>query len=66
MSGIKRLSLLVLTLGGLTAFAPGPRPSPATDSTVRGMCYAYYCWYAGQCRYNPECWARGCKNCIQP
>jgi hypothetical protein len=65
MSRIKSLSLLVVLLGGATAFTSSPQPSASTDSTVGGMCLRYYCYYNGQCNYNPTCWSRGCRNCIQ-
>lgn len=65
MSRMKRLSLLVVLLGGVTAFTTSPQVTPATEGNVREMCYRYYCYYNGQCNYNPSCWSRGCKNCIQ-
>jgi hypothetical protein len=63
MSRIKALALVVLSLGGITAFTPS-RPAAATQPTASAMCARYYCFYNGQCNYNPSCWSRGCKNCI--
>lgn len=65
MSRIKGLALLVLLLGLVAAF--GTTPAAATSpNSVRAMCLRYYCFYNGQCRYNPTCWTYNfCKNCLQ-
>jgi hypothetical protein len=62
MSRIKGLALLVLLLGSAGAFVTTPATA-TTRNSVQAMCLRYYCFYNGQCRYNPGCFAAGCKNC---
>jgi hypothetical protein len=62
MSRIKALALVVLSLGGITAFTPSrqvPVSHPAT-----AMCARYYCFFNGQCNYTPVCFSHGCRDCI--
>ena len=61
MSRIKALALVVLSLGGITAFTPN---STAPPSQPAAMCARFYCFFNGQCNYAPTCWSNGCKNCL--
>jgi hypothetical protein len=66
MSRIKGLALLVMLLGSAATFVTTPATA-ATRNSVQTMCLKYYCFYNGQCRYNPSCWANFCQNgCINP
>jgi hypothetical protein len=64
MSRIKSLALLVTVLGAAAAFLTTPATA-AERNKVQAMCLRNYCYYNGQCNYNPTCWAQGCPDSCQ-